>query len=167
VTRLVKGMYGGFKDASDLFGIREGRCLSDDYCHNAGWYNKAGEKLGWGDLRLDDMQRIACNLEEGELFIILGEQDSFWKHVERIDGPASMGMVKVDKEAEMDPGKEHVIKTARFAIAPGKVYALPSKYPSHEDKSGPVLLGDHRSSATCEAERISREKFKELMTSAS
>lgn len=161
--RLEKGMYGYPKN-SKLFGLREGSCVAYDFVHNGGWYNCRGEKLGWGDLSLGDIRKISEELEEGEFFIILYESDSFWKHVEKISGPASLGMVKIDKEAEMDPGLEHVIEKAPYAITKGKVYVLPGKYDTAEDSElGPTELGYFRSGESLDAELITREMLREML----
>ena len=76
--RLTKGMFGHeFAPAQGaLFGFRAGQMRSNDYVHNGGWYNKAGEKLGWGDLSEEDMVRLMQELEDGEFFIILPESAS-------------------------------------------------------------------------------------------
>ncbi len=114
-NRLTKGMYGHeFGSTSDLFGIRCGQMRGGELVHNGGWYNRLGEKLGWGDLSIEDMQRIASQLEEGELFIILGERDSYWDiHEEKGD----------QKKDEHAPGVEYVTKKCRYIIAPKQLYA--------------------------------------------
>jgi len=40
----------------EKFGICNGQMRSCDFVHNGGWYNKSGEKIGWGDLSPSDMK---------------------------------------------------------------------------------------------------------------
>lgn len=163
MTRLTKGMYG-YPQQSKLFGLSDGQCLSRDFVHNGGWYNKLGEKLGWGDLSLSNIKRISEELEEGELFIVLSEQDSFWEHVTDIRGPAVCGMVTVDKESEMNPGQQVLIEKARYIIAKGAIYLPPDKY-GFEKELGPMELTEYRDPGkSVLAERISKEKVAELIT---
>jgi hypothetical protein len=78
-TPLTKGMYGNeFSGRRGRFNIRCGQVRADDYQHNVGWYNAAGEKLGWGDLSREDLKNIAAGLEPGESFILLRESASYW-----------------------------------------------------------------------------------------
>ena len=114
MAQLTKGLYGHqFENASQLFGLRCGQIRGKDFVHNGGWYNKAGEKLGWGDLSVEDFQRIRRELEEGEMFIILGESDSFWNFVER---PGLLGHNAVTKPDVEAPGVDYVAAKARYII---------------------------------------------------
>lgn len=129
--QLTKGMYGHeFRNTSSLFGIRCGQCRSQDMVHNGGWYNKAGEKLGWGDLSPEDFLKIAKELEEGELFIILPESASFWNFVENIGAIGSMCTTKPDIEA---PGVDYVAENASYVIAKSAVY-LVNRYDCHRQE---------------------------------
>src|SRR6185369_424422 len=80
---------------------------------NAGWYNKAGEKLGWGDLSTDDFFRIRRELEDGEMFIILSERDSFWNFATQ---PGLLGHNVVTKPDVEAPGVDYVAAKARYII---------------------------------------------------
>ncbi len=114
MAQLTKGLYGHqFGPTSNLFGLHCGQIRGKDFVHNGGWYNRAGEKLGWGDLSTDDFFRIRREIEEGEMFIILGESDSFWNFVTRPGLIGSMAAVKPDVEA---PGVEYVAAKARYII---------------------------------------------------
>jgi hypothetical protein len=110
---LEKGMYnykgGGSYGSSSRFGLRCGQMRPRDtkVGHNNGWYNQNGEKLGWGDLSKEDLINIAKGLEEDEVFITLGEQDSYWY----VD----------NKEKEMNPGRDYVIEKARHIIRPNLI----------------------------------------------
>ncbi len=75
--QLTRGMYESDRlvDSSNLFNLRGGQVRQSPYAYNRGWYNKAGEKLGWGDLSKADFRNIAAELDPGELFIILPKSD--------------------------------------------------------------------------------------------
>ena len=107
-TRLIKGMYesrsGAFM-SGQLFGLK--RFQADDFCHNAGWFNAKSERLGFGDLSKDDLRRIADCLEEGELFIIVGEWDMFWTDKDGDDPKA--------------PGTRFIVEHAHMIVAPKRV----------------------------------------------
>lgn len=114
MAQLTKGMYGSqFERASRLFGLSCGQIRGKDFVHNGGWYNKAGEKLGWGDLAVEDFQKIRRELEEGEMFIILGEQDSFWNFTTT---PGLLGHNWGTKPTIEAPGVDYVAAKARFII---------------------------------------------------
>jgi hypothetical protein len=114
MAQLTKGLYGHqFERASNLFGLSCGQIRGKDFVHNGGWYNKLGEKLGWGDLSTDDFFRIRRELEEGEMFIILDESDSFWNFVTR---PGLLGHNAVTKPDVEAPGVDYVAAHARYII---------------------------------------------------
>lgn len=118
MAQLTKGMYGHeFNPTGEMFGLRCGQMRGGDtrMTRNSGWYNKAGEKLGFGDLSAKDFQRIASELEDGELFVILGEQDSFWNFV------GSMAETKPMVEA---PGVDYVAEHAIYVIARNQLYRV-------------------------------------------
>ena len=130
MVQLTKGMYGHeFKPASDQFGIRCGQCCGKDFVHNGGWYNRDGEKLGWGDLSPADFLKISNEVEDDELFIILTEQDSFWNFVTRVSIIGSMAAVKPDIDA---PGVDYVAEKCYYIIAKHQLY-LVRPYRSGED----------------------------------
>lgn len=116
--KLVPGMFGHeFNAKSPCFGIACGQMRMRGNGlngHNAGWYNKHGEKIGWGDLNHKDAVRIAQEIAEDEMFIILGESDSFWHFVQR---PGFIGsMAEVDHQSENNPGVEFVGEKAYAVI---------------------------------------------------
>ncbi len=74
MERLTKGLYGTeFRPTSALFDISCGqkRRNSERIIQRADWYNKNGEKIGWGDLSVMDFIEIARGLNEGEIFVVL------------------------------------------------------------------------------------------------
>ncbi|TSC58283.1 MAG: hypothetical protein Greene041619_714 [Candidatus Peregrinibacteria bacterium Greene0416_19] len=120
--QLTKGMYGSeFRRQSDLFGLRCGQMRSGTgkLTHNSGWYSAAGEKLGFGDLSKDDLLRVSAELDDGELFIVLGEQDSFWNFVTRPGIIGSQAQTKPDVEA---PGREYVAAKCMILVQKGQVH---------------------------------------------
>jgi len=56
--------------------------------HNAGWFNEAGEKLGWGDLSQLDIEKLMVSLEHGEKFFIVEEEA--WRVGEGVQGPKDL-----------------------------------------------------------------------------
>jgi hypothetical protein len=92
-----------------------------DFVHNNGWYNKVGEKLGWGDLSPEDFRKISLELEKGELFIILSESDSFWNFVTQ---PGIIGSMAAVKPTEDAPGVDYVAEKARYIIQNGQLYSV-------------------------------------------
>lgn len=123
--------------------IYEGQIRGKEFCHNVGWYNEIGEKIGWGDLDIKDLNKIAERLPVGEAFFILGEQDSFWKFVEKFG--IIGGMCKTN-EKEKNPGLDYVLDKFRYMIKDRKIYG---DYP-YNDK-GLVI------------EKIDRDQLKRLL----
>lgn len=114
-------MYGHeFSPTGNLFGLRCGQLRSglDRMIHNSGWYNKFGEKLGFGDLAAGDFKKIARALRPRELFIILTEQRSYsdFRWPSLVDNAVA---AKLDIEA---PGVNYVAKHATYVIARNQVY---------------------------------------------
>lgn len=119
---LTKNMYGSEFDSAPgkFMGLRCGQMRSPQLTHNSGWYNRAGEKIGWGDLDKYDFLRIRSALEDGELFVILGESDSFWNFVTRPGIIGSMSTVKPDVYA---PGVEYIAEHAMYVITNEAIYS--------------------------------------------
>lgn len=120
--RLKRGMYGSeFKRTSNLFGIHCGQMRSgkDKRVHNGGWYNKFGEKLGWGDLSIQDFISIRGSLREDELFIILKEDASYWNFVS-FQGKNRVFLAK----KESYPGISYVVRHCIYIIASDSIYSV-------------------------------------------
>lgn len=118
-TRLVQGLFGSeFRSTSNLFGLGCGQMRGHNLFHNAGWYNERGEKLGWGDLSPADLQRIAAELEDGEVFAILYEGDSYWNFVQWLKGEGMKMRVQPTVEA---PGVEYVHEKCAAIITRGRI----------------------------------------------
>jgi len=128
MNRLKKGLYGSQRrPRSRLFGLRCGQisARSEKVVHNGGWYNSAGEKLGWGDLSVQDIGRISRGLRKGELFIVLGERDSYWNFV-------SFKPEFRTSRKEKAPGIRYVIDRCYLIVARSRIYYVTSL----DDESG-------------------------------
>ena len=127
--RLTKGCFGHQFKSNILRGFEFLRCgqmrRKETFGHNAGWYNKLGEKIGWGDLNKEDVVQLTKTLQDGELFITLGEQDSFWNFVTKI---GVIGSMCATKEEEKEPGPYYVAEKARFVITNKGVFTAKSDY---------------------------------------
>jgi hypothetical protein len=73
---LTAGMY------SDLnckkFGISYNQQRISSIATNAGWFNSKGERIGMGDLSMEDIFNISIGIENSESFYILSEVDHSW-----------------------------------------------------------------------------------------
>jgi hypothetical protein len=104
--------------------------------HNCGWYNKRGEKLGWGDLSATDLNKVAADLPRGEVMVVLSEQNSFWNFVTQVGVIGDL--CKTESRAEA-PGVDYIAEHALFVVVPGEwrtVYDSPiAKTPTwtHEE----------------------------------
>jgi len=105
--------------------------------HNGGWYNHAGEKIGWGDLTTDEFRKVAAEIEEGEIFIVLGERASFWNFVVQ---PAVIGSLCDAQPEEKDPGLEYVAKHARFAIMKDRICRIADTITNNLEYCGLAFL---------------------------
>jgi hypothetical protein len=110
--------------AANPFNIVSGQMRSYDFVHNGGWYNKKGQKLGWGDLSPDSFADIAQHLPADEVFIVLPESASHWDFVKFTE----THMV-VDATAE-NPGPTYCAEKASYFVHGGVVYKVISKYDS-------------------------------------
>jgi hypothetical protein len=142
--KFVPGMFGSefsFRPAENgtrVLGLTTGqtRMGADKVGHNAGWYNKRGEKVGWGDISLRDMTRIVQLLAKGasdELFITMGEQDSFWNFVEKPIGP--IGAMCKTTEQEKAPGFDYLVEHAMYVISKEGIHRILDRF-QHEKKPG-------------------------------
>lgn len=51
----------------------------DDFLHNARWYDRSGQYLGWGDISREDLIKLAAEMPEGEEIRFIYEGDTWWK----------------------------------------------------------------------------------------
>ena len=145
--KLTKGMFNHESVNKRLMGLTCGQMRSkEDVAHNGGWYNKAGEKLGWGDLAHADIPKIQKELEEGELFIVLGEHESFWDFVDF--NPGIIGAMCHTKPTAEAPGPDYVAEKCRW------IFTRTAGYWINEYSSAKEYLG---------FKSISREEAKKLV----
>jgi len=126
--------------------------------HNGGWYNKAGEKLGWGDLSVKDMKYICDSLNADELFIILGEQESFWDFVSDLGHSAQTATTRPEIDA---PGVDYVAEHALYILAKGKLHVVAHYLQVKDDEPVQVRWDDDRQLV---ARYIRPENVKSLIT---
>lgn len=116
--QLTKGVFGSeFGPRVETpFGLRTGQMRSGGkLTHNSGWYSAAGDKLGWGDLSVSDFRKIQSCLEEGQVFVVLSEQDSFWNFVRNVGMLGSLCTTEPTVEA---PGRAYLGAHAKYVITP-------------------------------------------------
>lgn len=89
---------------------------------NAGWYNRHGEKLGVGDLLVEDASRIAASLRRGELFIVLSEW-SLW-YFRTYTRRGKRRKRDFNRGREQAPGPGAVADQALYVFAPRKRFVV-------------------------------------------
>jgi len=123
MNRLTRGCFGSAFEQEKVSGFEFLSCgqmrVKEHFGHNAGWYNKSGEKIGWGDLNVEDVKKLMRNLQPGELFITVSEHDSFWKFVTSF-GPIG-SMCSTDPQ-EQEPGIDYLAEKSRYIIAPRELF---------------------------------------------
>ena len=111
----------------------KGNLRADRVAHNGGYYDAYGHKIGWGDLDAADIEKLKRNLPPGVPLFILGEQDSFWRHV--VHNPGPTGDYALTTGKEQHPGTRYVIEHARYLILDGEAYIC-DRSPRDADKVG-------------------------------
>jgi len=71
---LSIGQLGLFGLWNEQFTERESPQEKRGHRQNAGWYNLRGEYLGLGDFNAGTAVRVASQLEDGEVFLVIDEQ---------------------------------------------------------------------------------------------
>ena len=119
MSRLVKGLFVGHSNIVGLFGLLLSNLRHHEVIHNGGWYNAAGEKLGWGDLNRGDLRRIVEELQDDEVFVVLYEDDSTGvaDHIEKL---AKRG-VKTTMTRDV-PGVDYVASKCTLILTKGNAY---------------------------------------------
>lgn len=132
--QLGKRMYENHRE--ELFGLinEQTRVREIRIAKNSGWYNKLGEKLGWGDLSNKDFLRIFSGLDANELFIVLSETDSYWNFVKftKIHGYDDTKMV-TDPRVHA-PGIDYVAEHAMYVIVRNDMYQV-DRYNNSKEKT--------------------------------
>lgn len=77
--QLPIGVYGNESiGIAGPFGLRYEQMRDTQVVvRNAGWFNKRGERLGFGDLSRGDLVGISEGLNQNELFVVLNDDDSY------------------------------------------------------------------------------------------
>lgn len=112
-----------FSDDAPTFGLVSGQMRNslEKIFHNAGWYNQYGEKVGWGDMSLKDLEHVSKEIDENDMFIVLGESDSFWNFVTQI---GTIGAMCETSEEEQCPDIEYIADRARVVVRRGVVWGV-------------------------------------------
>jgi hypothetical protein len=100
---LTKYIFGNQIDPKKTpFGLLSGQVRHNAIITSAGWYNYNGQKLGYGDLSLQDMEKISLNISKLEIFFALTEGDSFWNIPKEINST--------------EPGLDYIANNAAWII---------------------------------------------------
>lgn len=150
VSRLTPGVFnnGHGRTTPTLFGLRSLQYRQSAILYDVSWYNQAGERLGMGDLNGEDLMRIARELLEGEVFIILPA-----------NAPARAG--KIGRDAGFDPddtGIDYIHRYAWYAVVPGRINYIP--FPWEHDKAPGQVLEAWRGKPVV----MSRDDLLEILT---
>ena len=70
---LTPGMYSDF--SCKTFGLSYNQTRSNPIVRNAGWFNSSGERLGLGDISLEDLHNVSLGIDNSEVLFILSEND--------------------------------------------------------------------------------------------
>jgi hypothetical protein len=120
-------------------GIYEGNCVTKDTVHNGGWYDIRGVKVGWGDLSPKNIEALRTAIGADDVLFVLSEQDSYWKFVTDIKGPAYLGYVTTD-DGEKHPGIDYVMQHARLVVHNHEVWSVRADYEDQEKEETDVDL---------------------------
>lgn len=108
VMQLTRDMYWRrLRREENPFGICWGQIRPARISHNGRWFNKAGERLGWGDLSMSDLQRVAVEILASELFIVVAERNA---------------LLSQPEEVQRAPGVEHVAEYADYIVGRDKIF---------------------------------------------
>lgn len=136
---LVKGVYGCETNSKKTpFGLLNQQFRVDGLLNNAGWFNRAGDKLGFGDLAIHDLHTISVAIPKGESFIVLSEFDTAWDIPSHLDSTS--------------PGSDYVIQNCVWYVCSNAIYRVRSDGKLEEaDRDGIKYT------------RISRQEFYKLI----
>lgn len=105
--KLTKLVYGTEIDPKKTpFGLVNNQIRADSIINNAGWFNSNGERLGRGDLSLQDMSKISKAIGD-DMFLVLSEADCSWNMPRDIE--------------ETSPGFNYVITNISWGITSGSI----------------------------------------------
>ena len=108
---LTKSVYGTETDSKKTpFGLLNAQIRLNSVLNNAGWFNLAGEKVGYGDLSMADLAVISSKISSKECFFALSEFDTVWN-------------IPKDLKAN-EPGKDFVLKHCVWACAKQAIFRM-------------------------------------------
>jgi hypothetical protein len=119
MVQLTQGVYGNERNpVIGPFGLHWGQTRRGCKLKmkNALWYNRIGEMIGAGDLSTKDFQRVAKELDDGELFFVVHDTKDGRPLVLRAYPPG--------------PSADHaryVAENCRYVIAKDRVYWVVEK----------------------------------------
>lgn len=79
----------------------------------AGWFNKNGERLGFGDLNSENFAAIANGLQPGEFFVVLESYNADIAQYNKKHG------TQLSNDA---PGIEHIMQHAVYVVGSNQCY---------------------------------------------
>lgn len=122
--RLVPGVFGSeFERVKETpFDLHTGQMNSHKWGKNCGWYNKYGQKIGWGDLDTRHIRAIMHEIAPDEVFITMSEQYSFWEFVP--NPTATLGSMQKTTPEHTYPGLEYLEEHGWLVIVKDKVHNL-------------------------------------------
>ncbi len=118
--RLTKGVFvNPLPGTPRLFGLKLGQIKQNAVIKSAGWYNQNGERAGFGDLDLPDLERIAADIAPGDFFIALSREDAnCFVH------PLMPGKKTLPQSNIEHPGQKYILEKARYIIAADHIYLV-------------------------------------------
>lgn len=145
---LTKGIYGSeFSGKTGPLGMRCGQMRPNKGLRgNAGWYNHKGEKLGFGDISLSDLERIRKEIPAGEMFVIMGESDSYWNFYYSVGSHGTEGL------DEHNPGIDYVADKAVYAVTNEDLFLVTN---SESHQNGMTVL--KRADLKAKMQQLSRD----------
>lgn len=106
---LTKCMYSD-PNCKEL-GIQYAQTRVNAVLNNAGWFSHDGDKLGVGDLSMQDLLEISRNLPIGEVFFVLSEGTL-------LSLPSNLD--------RLSPGIEYVVANASWTVTSADIFKLDS-----------------------------------------
>lgn len=107
--QLTRVLFESATPAALAMGLHSGQERCQSIVNRTGWYNLAGEMLGWGDLNEEDVIRIMCQSVDDDVFLVLRSTESFW----RFDDHRFTDATQADIAK---PGTDYVVNNAWLAI---------------------------------------------------
>lgn len=93
------------------FGLQYGQVRNNFIATNAGWFSHLGDKLGVGDLSMEDLAEIGRKLPIGEVFFVLSEAAC-------LSMPSSLD--------RLSPGIDYIVDNAVWAVNSADIFKLDS-----------------------------------------